>query len=89
MKVRRHIVLSGRVQGVGLRYRAMHLAQSLGVTGWVRNGWDGRVEMELQGTSDEIALMLSKLHEGRFIQIDNVESEEIPAVQESSFHIRG
>ena len=47
--VRKHILVSGRVQGVGFRYRTYYLAQNLGLTGWVQNLDDGRVEMELQG----------------------------------------
>ena len=47
--VRKHIYFSGRVQGVGFRYRSYYIAQSLGLTGWVTNLWDGRVEMEVQG----------------------------------------
>lgn len=46
--IRKHYWFSGRVQGVGFRYRACYIASSLGVTGWVRNNWDDRVEMEAQ-----------------------------------------
>ena len=48
--VRKHIFFSGDVQGVGFRYRSFYIAQSLGLTGWVENLWDGRVEMEVQGS---------------------------------------
>ena len=47
--VRKHIVFHGRDQGVGFRYTAKYLAQSLELTGWVRNEWDGTVTMEVQG----------------------------------------
>ncbi len=47
--IRKHLIFSGRVQGVGFRYRAMNIAQMLGLTGWVKNRWDGKVEMEVQG----------------------------------------
>ena len=47
-KIRKHFIFSGRVQGVGFRYRSMHMAQMLGLTGWVKNNWDGDVEMEWQ-----------------------------------------
>ena len=49
MKVRKHFYFSGRVQGVGFRYQATRLARGLGLTGWVMNLWDGRVELEAQG----------------------------------------
>ena len=42
--VRKHIYFSGDVQGVGFRYRSCYIAQSLGLTGWVENLWDGRVD---------------------------------------------
>ena len=57
-RIRKHFWFSGRVQGVGFRYKAYYIAQSLGVTGWVRNSWDDRVEMEVQVTRDEISQML-------------------------------
>ena len=53
-KIRKHFYFSGRVQGVGFRYRSYYIAQSMGLTGWVRNLWDDRVEMEVQGTREEI-----------------------------------
>lgn len=49
MEVRKHIYFSGRVQGVGFRYRATYLAQSRKLTGWVKNLWDDRVEVESRG----------------------------------------
>ena len=44
-QIRRHIYFSGRVQEVGFRFTACLLARRLGLTGWVKNLWDGRVEM--------------------------------------------
>ena len=49
MKVRKHFYFSGRVQGVGFRYQACRIARSLGLAGYVKNLWDGRVELESQG----------------------------------------
>ena len=48
-EVRKHIVFHGRVQGVGFRYTAKYLANSLNLVGWVQNEWDGTVTMEVQG----------------------------------------
>ena len=48
--VRKHITFYGRVQGVGFRYTAKYLAQSMDLTGWVENEWDGTVTMEVQGS---------------------------------------
>lgn len=38
-KIRKHFVFSGRVQGVGFRYRAAYAAKGIGITGWVKNNW--------------------------------------------------
>jgi len=45
----------GEVQGVGFRWVSRRVANELGLTGWVRNEWDGSVSMELQGTDSQIA----------------------------------
>jgi acylphosphatase len=47
--IRQHICVSGRVQGVGFRFRTMQFASQLKLAGWVRNLDDGRVELELEG----------------------------------------
>ncbi|MCD8169752.1 MAG: acylphosphatase, partial [Clostridiales bacterium] len=60
--VRKHIIFSGRVQGVGFRYTACYLASSLGLTGWVNNLWDGDVEMEVQGDEASISRLVERLH---------------------------
>lgn len=83
--IRRHMLFSGRVQGVGFRYTACYLARSLDLTGWVKNLWDGDVEMEVQGDKRSIARLVERLHKGRFIRIDHMESDEIPVIKESSF----
>lgn len=51
----------GEVQGVGFRWTSRKLANNLGLTGWVRNEWDGSVSMELQGTNDQIAGFFGQL----------------------------
>ena len=47
--VRAHVFVSGRVQGVNFRWYTQQKAQELGLTGWVRNLWDGRVEAIFEG----------------------------------------
>ena len=76
--VRVHMYVDGRVQGVGFRYHSTYIAQHVGVTGWVKNLYDGRVEMEAQGTQDQINEMMDQLKKQRYIQIDHIESSMIP-----------
>lgn len=87
MKVRKHIYFSGRVQGVGFRYQAYRIATALGLTGWVQNLYDNRVEMEVQGEERVIWDLVSELHKQRFIQIDNMDVADLPLKQEKSFRI--
>ena len=53
-KVCKHIFFYGRVQGVGFRYYAVQKANQLGLTGWVKNLYDGSVEMEVEGQEELI-----------------------------------
>ena len=76
--IRKHYYFEGRVQGVGFRYKAMYLARSMQLTGWVRNLYDGRVEMEVQGEPHVIDRMLEALREDSFIRISDIDSAEIP-----------
>ena len=86
-QIRRHIVFHGWVQGVGFRYRARHAAELYGCTGWCRNNWDGSVTMEIQGTEEQIDLVILAVEAGRFVKIENMESKLIPIEEESGFHI--
>ena len=54
MKIRARVVYEGRVQGVFFRANAKKCADSLGVTGWVRNTDDGNVEALFEGDEDEV-----------------------------------
>ncbi len=88
-EVRKHIVFHGRVQGVGFRYTAKYMAQSLELTGWVRNEYDGTVTMEVQGRETLINKLLVRLNHDRFITIEWMDTEEIPLVDsERSFSVR-
>jgi acylphosphatase len=55
---RMHVYISGRVQGVFFRAYTQATAQSLSLTGWVRNLSDGRVEAVFEGKDENIAAML-------------------------------
>lgn len=60
-KEQRIIFFEGDVQGVGFRYTATHLAAGFVVSGYVRNLPDGRVEMLVEGDSDEITAFVKEV----------------------------
>lgn len=62
--VARHLSIRGRVQGVGFRAAMSHEARRLGVTGWVRNRFDGSVEAVICGSPEQIAAMMKWTHRG-------------------------
>lgn len=64
MKVRAHVFVSGRVQGVFFRYETYRLASRLGVTGWVRNLPDGRVEAVFEGEKEKVDKMIDFCRRG-------------------------
>lgn len=88
-KERRHLLFSGRVQEVGFRYTAYYIACDLGLTGWVCNLSDGRVEMEIQGTEEKIDIMLHKLMNSGRIEVEDMETEIIKIRKEDKFRVRG
>ena len=58
--IRRHVWISGRVQGVGFRASTMDEVARYGeVTGWVRNLPDGRVEAVFQGSEKEVLALIA------------------------------
>ena len=64
MRVARRLVVSGRVQGVGFRYFTREAAAREGVTGWVRNLPDGRVEAYVEGESDAVTRVERAIRQG-------------------------
>ena len=75
---RKRIIFYGSVQGVGFRWRARNAANLYGCTGWVRNDWEGTVTMEIQGTEEQIDMVLQAISSGRFIEIDSMDVKTIP-----------
>ena len=64
MSTHRHVVVRGRVQGVGYRAWAERAALSRGLTGWVRNRRDGSVEAVFIGEEDAVAAMVEACRAG-------------------------
>ncbi len=87
MKIRKNFHFSGRVQGVGFRYHAMRLARGYGLTGWVRNLSDGRVEMEAQGEELQVWDLISALNRQPYIRIDQMETLDRPLKEENGFQM--
>lgn len=88
-KLREHIRFTGYVHGVGFRYRLSHLAQRYGVTGWVRNEYDGSVSAELQGLPEEIDQIIQQLQQDRYIEIQGMDRRKISMEEtEYSFQVR-
>lgn len=63
-KVRAHVYVKGRVQGVFFRSTTQEEAQVSGVKGWVRNLRDGRVEAVFEGRQEAVEQMVSWCHCG-------------------------
>ena len=78
MKIRKQFVFSGRVQGVGFRYRAVKAAAVYNCTGWVRNEYDGSVSLEIQGTEEQIRQVIHHIEQGRYVRIDSADCYDLP-----------
>ena len=63
-EIARHVRVTGRVQGVFYRAWTQEQADSLGVTGWVRNCPDGRVEAHVEGEESAVERMIEHLRKG-------------------------
>ncbi len=62
--VRKHLWVSGRVQGVWYRGSCQDMARSLGVAGWARNMADGRVEVVAEGPEDAVQRLVEWCRQG-------------------------
>jgi acylphosphatase len=88
MKSRVHVYFSGRVQGVGFRFTTAQTAKRFAVTGWVRNLYDGRVEMKAEGEAAELDRFLDAIESEMRGNIESRErSTEAATGEWSSFDV--
>lgn len=78
--VRLHLVVQGRVQGVGFRYYVSENARDLGVTGWVRNTFKGEVEIMAEGPREQLESLLEQVQQGPSLAtVTHIKSEWLDA----------
>lgn len=86
-KVAKRFYVNGMVQGVGYRFFAVRSAERLGITGWVKNLGDGRVEAYAIGSPDALKKFRSELKRGPTGAIvDDVYEEEMAVDPEFAKH---
>ena len=88
-RIARNVVVSGRVQGVFFRDSTRREARRLGVTGWVCNRADGRVEAWFEGDPVAVAQLVTWCQEGpRHADVDDVEVREVEPDGSDRFDVR-
>jgi acylphosphatase len=88
-RVRRRVVVAGRVQGVWFRESCRDEAQAAGVAGWVRNLADGRVEVVLEGPPGAVDVVVGWCRRGpRRARVDGVDVVDEAPVGEQGFRVR-
>lgn len=86
----RHLVIRGRVQGVGFRYNMAREATRLSLTGWVRNRFDGTVEAVIAGPAEALAAMLAWARQGPpAAHVEHVAVELVDAVRAAELSATG
>ena len=88
-RIRRRVVVRGRVQGVAYRASTQAQATRLGVAGWVRNRADGSVEVEAEGAAEAVDALIAFCRRGpRFAEVREVAVEEAAPQGAREFAIR-
>jgi acylphosphatase len=89
VRVRAHVFVSGKVQGVYYRANTRDTAREHGIDGWVRNLDDGRVEAIFEGPESAVESMVEWCHEGSpRARVDSVEVEYDDPDGTDGFEIR-
>jgi acylphosphatase len=83
-----HLIVHGRVQGVGFRFFAATVATQYNIRGFVRNCMNGTVEIDAEGTGERLKSFLGEIRRGpSYGHVDHVEETTLPAKGYSSFDI--
>ena len=87
---RAHATVHGRVQGVSFRYFVIESVRGLGLSGWVRNRFNGTVEVIAEGERNNLDILIQNLHKGPIsAQVMKVDIQwEEPSGDFKSFRIR-
>jgi acylphosphatase len=86
--IRKRVVITGRVQGVGFRVSCAHQARSAGVGGRVRNLPDGRVEAVFEGPADAVDALVAWCARGpRMADVRHVEVFDESPLGETAFNV--
>ena len=88
-RVRAHVFVSGRVQGVYYRASTRDAAREVGVDGWVKNLDDGRVEAVFEGSEESVEEMIEWCRTGsRAATVENIEVTTTEPEGEAGFEVR-
>jgi acylphosphatase len=88
-RVARHVSVYGRVQGVFFRAWTRDQAVELGVTGWVRNCPDGRVDMHIEGEEAAVEQLTDRLRRGPpAAQVEDLHLWDVELFDFEDFEVR-
>lgn len=83
-----HAIITGKVQGIGLRAKTKLFADALGITGYVRNLSDGSVEICAQGSHEKLSILLEQVRKHFNPYIQDVQSiERTPKTPYAEFRV--
>lgn len=87
--IARHVRLTGRVQGVFFRAWMQRLANELGITGWVRNCPDGRVEAHVEGDDGAVERLIEKMRSGPpSARVEDLRVWDVETFEYDDFEVR-
>ena len=89
MTIARRVIVTGQVQGVFFRAWTKEQAETLGISGWVRNCPDGSVEAQVEGPEAAVEQMIERMRDGPpHAQVDHLSVEETTPESSDRFEIR-